>query len=89
MQSVQEATHLLFWTVIINRNFLHIHDRVNEQRSVNGLVSCCAIGVIDYLSLLVQKQSKILQVDLELISILNTNTQYCQFWGLILGHLEK
>lgn len=47
----EEAIHLLYWIVVIDINFPCIHDLVNEQRSVNRLVTCCAERVIDSLSL--------------------------------------
>lgn len=47
----KEAIHLLYWIVVIDINFPCIHDLVNEQRSVNGLVTHCVERVIDSLSL--------------------------------------
>lgn len=47
----EEATYLLFWIVIIDRNSSCIQDGADNHKSVNGLESCCAIRLIDRPSL--------------------------------------
>lgn len=60
----------------MHRNSAHIHDRVNEQKIMNGLLSCCARREIDGHISAGSEQSKTLKADLELISILGKSTKY-------------